>query len=123
MKESRLPDYLEHIQQAATDACSFVEGKSKEDFLADRRTQQAVILSLLIIGEASTKLLQSHGDFLTMHPGVPWSSMKGMRNRLAHGYFDINLDVVWDTVSNALPSLLERMPAVLEDAARISGKS
>jgi uncharacterized protein with HEPN domain len=49
--------------------------------------------------------------------------MKGMRNRLAHGYFDINLDVVWETVSNALPSLLQRMPAVLEDARKIAGGS
>ena len=121
MNESRLPDYLDHIRQAAADACSFVEGQRKEDFLADRRTQQAVILSLLIIGEAATKLLQSHGDFLTRHPEVPWSSMKGMRNRLAHGYFDINLEVVWETVSNALPSLLERMPAVLEEAGKIAG--
>lgn len=123
MNESRLSDYLEHIRQAATDACSFVEGQSKKDFLADRRTQQAVILSLLIIGEAATKLLQSYGDFLTGHPVVPWSSMKGMRNRLAHGYFDINLDVVWDTVSTALPSLLESLPVVLKAAREISDDS
>lgn len=123
MNESRLSDYLEHIRQAATDACSFVEGQSKKDFLADRRTQQAVILSLLIIGEAATKLLQSYGDFLTSHPVVPWSSMKGMRNRLAHGYFDINLDVVWDTVSTALPSLLESLPVVLKAAREISDDS
>ena len=121
MTESRLPDYLDHIRQAATHACSFVEGQRKQDFLADKRTQQAVILSLLIIGEAAAKLLQSHGDFLTRHPEVPWSSMKGMRNRLAHGYFDIDLEVVWETVSNALPSLLERMPAVLEDGGKIAG--
>jgi uncharacterized protein with HEPN domain len=49
--------------------------------------------------------------------------MKGMRNRLAHGYFDINLEVVWETVSNALPNLLEKMPAVLEDASKIAGNS
>ena len=123
MNGGRLPDYLDHIRQAATNACSFVEGQAKEDFLADRRTQQAVILSLLIIGEAATKLLQNYGDFLTRHPEVPWSSMKGMRNRLAHGYFDINLEVVWETVSNALPSLLERMPSVLDDAGKIAGDS
>ena len=120
MNENRLPDYLQHIRQAAIDACSFVEGQRKEDFFADRRTQQAVILSLLIIGEAATKLLQSHHDFLNQHPDVPWSSMKGMRNRLAHGYFDINLEVVWETVSTALPSLLKDMPAVLVEANKIA---
>jgi len=77
-------------------------------------------LSLLIIGEAATKLLQSDNDFLNQHPDVPWSSMKGMRNRLAHGYFDINLEVVWETVSTALPSLLKDMPAVLVEANKIA---
>lgn len=120
MNELRLPDYLNHIRQAAIDACSFVEGQRKEDFLTDKRTQQAVILSLLVIGEAATRLLQSNNDFSIRHPEVPWSSMKGMRNRLAHGYFDINLEVVWETVSSALPSLLEKMPAVLEDAHKIA---
>lgn len=119
MSRNRLADYLDHIQQAATDACSFVDGLSKEDFLADKRTQQAVILNLLILGEASTKLLQSQSDFLDRHPQVPWANMKGMRNRLAHGYFDINLDVVWETVKSALPELLAGLPAILEDAGRL----
>ena len=123
MKGNRLPDYLEHIRQAATDACSFVQGQTKADYIADRRTQQAVILSLLFIGEAATKLIQHYGDFLTRHPEVPWSSMKGMRNRLAHGYFDINLEVVWETVSQALPSLLERLPAAFADAMKNTGDS
>ncbi len=50
MSGNRLPDYLDHIQQAATDACSFIDGLSKEDFLADKRTQSAVVMSLVIIG-------------------------------------------------------------------------
>ncbi len=60
MNENRLPDYLDHIQQAATDVCSFVEGLAKDDFLTDKRTQQAVILSLIIIGEAATKVMESY---------------------------------------------------------------
>ncbi len=87
-----------------------------KDFLADKRTQQAVILNLVIIGEAATKLLKDYGKFLDRHPVVPWRSMKGMRNRIAHGYFDINLDVVWETVQTALPQLLERLPAIRENA-------
>ena len=47
MSDNRLPDYLEHIQQAAADACSFIDGLSKEDFLADKRTQSAVVMSLV----------------------------------------------------------------------------
>src|SRR5688500_8731163 len=98
MSENRLSDYLEHMQQAATDACSFVDGMGKEDFLEDKRTQQAVIMSLIIIGEAATKIMDAYAEFPQAHSEVPWRSMRGMRNRIAHGYFDINLDVVWDTV-------------------------
>jgi uncharacterized protein with HEPN domain len=116
MNESRLPDYLDHMLEATQQACSYAEGLSKEDFMTDKRTQQAVILNLVIIGEAATKLLKDHSKFLDQHPDVPWRSMKGMRNRIAHGYFDIDLDVVWETVQTALPQLLERLPAIREDA-------
>ncbi|MNN49812.1 hypothetical protein D3C81_1643620 [compost metagenome] len=107
MSENRLPDYLEHIRQAATDACGFVEGLDKASFLTDKRTHQAVI----IIGEAATKIMDGHADFTSSHPKVPWRSMRGMRNRIAHGYFDINLEVVWETVQSALPELLGNLPA------------
>jgi uncharacterized protein with HEPN domain len=112
MTENRLPDYLDHMQQAAADACGFVEGLSKTDFLADKRTQQAVIMSLIIIGEAATKVMDRYPEFSTQHPEVPWRSMRGMRNHIAHGYFDINLDVVWETVKGALPELLEQLSVV-----------
>lgn len=110
MTFSRLGDYLEHIRQASTDAICFVEGLSKEAFLEDRRTQQAVVMSLIIIGEASTKIMDQFPDFAAGHAQIPWRSMRGMRNRIAHGYFDINLDVVWETIQSALPDLLERLP-------------
>jgi uncharacterized protein with HEPN domain len=109
MNENRLADYLDHMRQAATDACGFVEGVSKREFLADKRTQQAVIMSLIVIGEAATKVMDGYAEFCGQHPEVPWRSMRGMRNRIAHGYFDINLDVVWDTVQTALPEVLERL--------------
>jgi len=119
MNENRLPDYLDHMLEAAQQACSYAEGLRKKDFIADKRTQQAVILNLVIIGEAATKLLKDYSKFLDQHPDVPWRSMKGMRNRIAHGYFDIDLDVVWETMQTALPQLLERtacLPAIREDA-------
>lgn len=112
MSTNRLPDYLGHIQQAAFDACIFVEGLALADFLEDKRTQQAVIMSLVVIGEAVSKVMIEYADFAQAHPQVPWRSMRGMRNRIAHGYFDINLEVVWDTVQTALPDLLQQLPAV-----------
>jgi uncharacterized protein with HEPN domain len=67
MNENRLADYLDHMRQAATDACNFVEGLSKEDFLADRRTQQAVIMSLIVIGEAATNVMDGYAEFANQH--------------------------------------------------------
>ena len=116
MNEYRLPDYLQHIYQAATDACTFIEGLAKEDFLEDKRTQQAVIMSLLVIGEAVTKVMDFYSDFAQKHPQVPWRNMRGMRNRIAHGYFDIDLEIVWDTVRLALPDLLQQIAFIQQSA-------
>jgi len=63
MMEGRLADYLDHMRTAADDARRFVEGMSKDDFLADKRTQQAVTMSLVVIGEAAAKIMDQHGEF------------------------------------------------------------
>lgn len=121
-----VPDYLDHIAQAATDAGSFIEGLDKSDFLADKRSQNAVVMSLVIIGEAATKIMDQHADFAEAHSEIPWRSMRGMRNRIAHGYFEINLDTVWDTVQTALPELLATLADVrqqLDQAPDDSGPS
>lgn len=121
MSTHHLADYLDHMLEAAQQACIYVEGLDKADFLEDRRTQQAVILNLVILGEAVTKLLSQYEPFAARYPQVPWRSMKGMRNRLAHGYFDINLEVVWDTVQTALPGLLAQLPAIRDAAIAANG--
>lgn len=73
-------------------------------------------MSLIILGEAATKVMDGYPDFAQAHAQIPWRSMRGMRNRIAHGYFDINLDLVWDTVQTALPQLLKLWPAVHQQA-------
>ncbi len=117
MTVSRLADYLDHMRQAIADAQSFTEGMAQADFEHDKRTQQAVVMSLIVLGEAATKVMDQHPVFAEQHKQIPWRSMRGMRNRIAHGYFDINLDVVWDTIQTALPALkgqLEALPTGLE---------
>lgn len=116
MSHYRLHDYLQHMRNAAFEACSFIEGMSKEEFLEDKRTQQAAIMSLIIIGEAATKIMDQHNDFVGSQPSVPWRSMRGMRNRIAHGYFDIDLDVVWDTLNSALPALLQTLDKIQSES-------
>ncbi len=82
MSESRLTDFLDYMRQAAADECCFVEGMSKDDFLEDKRTQQAVIMSLVIIGEAATRVMDGHPAFADAQPEIPWRSMRG--NAQAH---------------------------------------
>jgi uncharacterized protein with HEPN domain len=82
VSENRLPDYLDHMQ-AVRDSLGYVAGMSKPQFLADKRTQQAVILNFVIIGEAATKLLNDYFEFLDRYPEVPWRNMRGMRNHIA----------------------------------------
>ena len=84
----------------------------RSDFIADKRTQQAVILNPIVLGEAATKLMDRHPDDDAARPKIAWRSMRGMRNRIAHGYYEIDLDVVWETVANALPELMRQLRAV-----------
>jgi uncharacterized protein with HEPN domain len=112
MTVSRLADYLDHMRQAIADAQSFTEGMVLANFLEDKRTQQAVVMSLIVLGEAATKIMDQHPAFAEQHKHIPWRSMRGMRNRIAHGYFEINLEVVWDTVQLALPALKSQLEAL-----------
>jgi uncharacterized protein with HEPN domain len=112
MTLNRLPDYLDHMRQAIADAQSFTEGMTQADFMEDKRTQQAVVMSLIVLGEAATKVMEQYPAFAEKHKQIPWRSMRGMRNRIAHGYFDINLEVVWDTAQTALPTLKSQLEAL-----------
>lgn len=80
---------------------------SKEEFLRNRMMQQAVLMNLVIIGEAATQIRDECPEFVDANPNpaLPWHQMIGMRNRVAHVYFDVDLDVVWVAVKNHLPAL------------------
>jgi uncharacterized protein with HEPN domain len=114
MSTLRSADYVGHMLDAIALACGYVEGIDLAGFEADKRTQQAVLLNIMVIGEASAKLASSAPALLASYPLVPWSSMRGMRNRVMHGYFDVDLQVVWDTVQVALPDLALQLKAVQE---------
>jgi len=111
-------DYISHMIEAIELARGYVEGMDKATFLADRRTQQAVIMNILIIGEAATKLADRYPEFTLTHSQIAWNSMRGMRNRPAHGYFDINMDVVWETLERDLPGLHESLTELRQQFLR-----
>jgi uncharacterized protein with HEPN domain len=109
-----LDDYLSHMLESARLAREYVQGVSKEAFLKDRRTQQAVVLNLITIGEAAARIANECKEFAAANPQIPWAQMRGMRNRMAHGYFDIDLNIVWDTVQSSLPQLEAKLTEVTE---------
>ena len=119
----RLPDYHDHISRPPLMHAVSWKDWIKEDLLAVKRMQQAVIMSLIIIGEAATKIMYGYGELTQAHRDVPWRSMRNMRNCMAHGYFEIDPDVVWDTVQLWLPHLLEQFPAVRQDANHLNPNS
>ncbi|SOC84740.1 Uncharacterized conserved protein, contains HEPN domain [Ensifer adhaerens] len=108
-REKRVRDYIADIHSAACDAISFIEGVSFDMFESDRKTQRAVIMCLIIVGEASARIVERHPDFVSSHPPLPWHEMRGLRNRIVHGYSDINLEIVYQTVKTSLPPLVKQL--------------
>ena len=78
-KQLRQADYLEHMLDAIRLARSYVEGISREEFLADKKTQQAVVLNIVVIGEAATQLANECPTFVDQTPELPWKQLRGMR--------------------------------------------
>jgi uncharacterized protein with HEPN domain len=95
---------LRHILDAATEALRFARNRRREDLDHDRQLVWALIKAIEIIGEAASKVSQESQDLLT---NIPWRNIVGMRNRLVHAYFDINLDILWKTVVEGLPPIAE----------------
>ncbi|MBU2601747.1 MAG: DUF86 domain-containing protein [Actinobacteria bacterium] len=103
-------DYLADMKQAASDAREFVHSLEFDEFLLDRRTQLAVVKCLEILGEAAKKIPV---DMRSRYPDFPWGEAAGMRDKLVHEYFGVDLRVVWRTVHEDLPPLESQVDAIL----------
>ena len=102
-------DCLHHIIDAASKAALFVEGKTRKDLDANEMLALSLVRLLEIIGEAANGVSLTFRD---RFPHIPWRKMAGLRNRLIHGYFDVNLDIVWDTILEDLPPLVKDLKAI-----------
>lgn len=111
--DGRLSDYLTHIEQAIARIDIYVNRAAKEDFLRNQLLQDAVIRNLEIVGEASRNILRSYPEFAEANSGLPLKSACEMRNVLAHGYFEVDLDIVWQTIVRDLPMLAEQIRLIL----------
>ncbi|MEW6613094.1 MAG: DUF86 domain-containing protein [Pseudomonadota bacterium] len=112
--ELALRDYLEHIQQAIGRIQRYLAGIDRAAFLANEEKQDAVIRNLEIIGEAAGNIQRHFPDFATRYPDFPLKAAYGTRNALAHGYFKVDLDVVWRTVARDLPLLGAQVGNVIQ---------
>lgn len=109
----RAMDYLGHIVEAIDRIHRYVEDMTELTFLDDEKTQDAVIRNFEILGEAAHNVEICHAKFATDHPEVPWALMYTMRNRVAHGYFKVDFELVWKTIHADLPELRSQVSALL----------
>lgn len=105
-------DLLSDIEEAAQRIATYTAGMTYEAFLSDMKTQDAVIRNLEIIGEATKNL---SAELRAKHPDLPWKGMAGVRDRLIHDYFGVNLDIVWQIVTAELPEVVVKVEAIKQD--------
>jgi uncharacterized protein with HEPN domain len=103
MTSPRDDDRVAHIVEACEEVATFVAGRTRDELGDDRMLQLALVKLVEIVGEAAKAV---SNDTRRRYPEVPWSAAARTRDRLTHHYFDVNLDVLWSTVTEDLPALL-----------------
>lgn len=103
---------LQHMLEAARTARVYVAGRSRQDLDRDEKLSLALQRLIEILGEAGKQVTD---ETRSRDPGIPWRQISAMRNRLIHAYFDVNLDILWDTIVEDLPPLEMALEKLLED--------
>jgi len=101
---------LRHMLDAARRAIDFMQGRAKSDLESDEQLSLAVVRLLEILGEAAKNVSE---DLRKDYPDIPWRQIAGTRDRLIHGYFDVDLDIVWQIISTDLPVLVAQLEKAL----------
>ena len=112
MKRRDYRDYLQDILDAVNDIESFVGDMSCQDFKKDKKTLNAVVRSIEIIGEASKNI---PGALKAKHKELPWKQMTGMRDKLIHAYFGVDVETLWKAVKENIPPLRQLVRKMLHD--------
>ncbi|MCF8256822.1 MAG: DUF86 domain-containing protein [Flavobacteriales bacterium] len=108
--EQRSLERLRHILEAIDLIQSYITDIDQESFLDDRRTNEAVLFRLSVIGEA---IIHVEREILDRHP-YPWHQVRAMRNVITHQYFGIKMEIIWNTVENDLPQLKEMVAHIID---------
>jgi uncharacterized protein with HEPN domain len=101
-----------HMRDAAREAFEYSKGRSREEMDSDRMLMHAMVRCIEIVGEAANRVSADCQSSLSL---IAWEDIIGMRNRLAHGYFDVNLTIVWRTVTEELPGLIAHLEEALAE--------
>jgi uncharacterized protein with HEPN domain len=108
-KDDRI--YLDHILDSFAKVGQYLEDVGYEDFQGDEEKQDAVIRKIEVAGEATKRLSV---EFREKYSQVPWRAIAGMRDKLIHDYFDIDLDTVWETATKDIPDLILEIESIIE---------
>ena len=101
---------LQHMVDAANEVLTFIQGRTRAELDNDRMLVLSLVRELEIIGEAASKVSR---ETRSQNSAIPWQDITGMRNRLIHAYFDVDLDTVWSTVTKNLPVLKAELERIL----------
>ncbi len=112
MKKRDYSDFVQDILDTINDVENFIDGMDFEEFIKDKKTVYSVIRAIEIIGEATKNVPEL---IRTKYPDVPWKKMAGMRDRLVHGYFGVDLEILWETAKEDVPQLKVPLSMVLEE--------
>ncbi|MEN2740459.1 DUF86 domain-containing protein [Microbacterium sp. X-17] len=113
MSQPRLADYLSHILEAIERIQGYTRDLDEAGFEHDALIQDGVIRNIEVIGEASRRIQVNYPDFVAVHPELPLGPAYQMRNAVAHGYFSVDLGILWSTVTSDLPALAETAATLL----------
>lgn len=103
---------LQHMLDAAREAGTLVAGRPRADYDGDRTLRLALVRLLEVVGEAAGRIPM---DFRDSHPEIPWFGVVGLRNRLIHGYDEVDYDIVWRILTEDIPSLITRLEEAISD--------
>jgi uncharacterized protein with HEPN domain len=110
MSQHKVEIRLQHMLDHAMEAVAIIEGKKRSDLKNDRMMELSLVRLVEIVGEAAARVeIESRKEY----PSIPWLQIVGMRNRLIHGYDAVDLDVLWDTIVDDLPPLIDELKKIL----------
>lgn len=112
MKKRDYFDYMQDISDSIIDIENFIKGMNFNEFAKDKKTSNAVVRSLEVIGEAAKKIPE---NLRKKYQKLPWKEMARMRDKLIHGYFGVDIEIVWKVIKDELPPLKPLIEQVLKD--------